>query len=74
LAATVLEIPEDTPGFSEKLIRDLNLQGSHSGGITEESIAFTCWIAVEAERRLRYKIFDLIKEITEEFKSRSSFH
>ena len=51
--------------FSEKLARDLNLQGAHSGDITEEAIAFTCWIAVEAEHRLRYKVFDLIEEIAE---------
>ncbi|GAB1319297.1 HNH nuclease domain-containing protein [Madurella fahalii] len=69
-AAAVLEnirlsSPQDASGFSEKLTRDLNLQGPQSGDITEEAIAFTCWIAVEAEHRLRYKIFDLIEEIVE---------
>ena len=72
-AATMLEsiqspsFPQDTSKFSKKLTRGLNLQGSHSGDITEEAIAFTCWIAVEAEHRLRYKIFDLIEEIAESF-------
>ncbi|KXX75489.1 hypothetical protein MMYC01_208119 [Madurella mycetomatis] len=56
---------QDVSGFSEKLTRDLNLQGPHSGDITEEATAFTCWITVEAEHRLRYKIFDIIEEIAE---------
>ncbi|KAH6973091.1 hypothetical protein BKA56DRAFT_635041 [Ilyonectria sp. MPI-CAGE-AT-0026] len=46
---------------------NLNAGGSHSGNITEEAIVLTCWIAVEAEHRLRHKIFDLLEEIAEEF-------
>jgi hypothetical protein len=59
--------PHDSSSFnfSKKLTRDLNLKGPHSGDIAEEAIAFTCWIAVEAEHRLRYKVFDLIEEIAE---------
>ncbi|KAH8686490.1 hypothetical protein BGZ61DRAFT_355786 [Ilyonectria robusta] len=47
--------------------QNLNAGGSHSGNITEEAIVLTCWIAVEAEHRLRHKIFDLLEEIAEEF-------
>ncbi|KAL2186134.1 hypothetical protein L209DRAFT_688301 [Thermothelomyces heterothallicus CBS 203.75] len=57
--------PDAAYGLPEKLTKHLNLQGSHSGDLTEEAIAFTCWIAVEAEHRLRYKIFDLIEEVLE---------
>lgn len=46
----------------------LNPKGPHSGNLTEEIIVFTCWIAVEGEHRLRYKIFDLLEEIAEYFK------
>ncbi|KAL2194052.1 hypothetical protein P885DRAFT_80580 [Corynascus similis CBS 632.67] len=56
---------ENASKLPEKLTKYLNLQGSHSGDLTEEAIAFTCWIAVEAEHRLRYKIFDLIEEVLE---------
>ena len=73
-AAAMLEsirssaFPEGAPGnFSKKLMRDLHLQGSHSGDVKEEAIAFTCWIAVEAEHRLRYKILDFIEEVAEYF-------
>ncbi|KPM36924.1 hypothetical protein AK830_g9645 [Neonectria ditissima] len=48
--------------------KNLNLGGSHSGDLTEEAIVLTCWIAIEAEHRLRHKIFDLLEEIAEEFK------
>jgi hypothetical protein len=60
-------VPEDVDKLSKKLTKTLNLRGSHSGEITEEAIAFTCWIAVEAEHRLRYKILDIIEEIAESF-------
>jgi len=60
--------PLDGEKFAEKFTKDLKLEGSHSGELTEEVIAFTCWIVVEAEHRLRYKILDLIEEIAEEFK------
>ncbi|KAL3478033.1 hypothetical protein BJX99DRAFT_256801 [Aspergillus californicus] len=40
-------------------------QGPHSGNLTEEAIAFTCWIVVEAEHRLRWKIPDILAEIAE---------
>ncbi|KAL6360093.1 hypothetical protein LRP88_05794 [Fusarium phalaenopsidis] len=46
----------------------LNPKGPHSGNLTEEVIVFTCWIAVEGEHRLRYKVFDLLEEIAEYFK------
>ncbi|KAK5659480.1 hypothetical protein OQA88_681 [Cercophora sp. LCS_1] len=58
---------KDAPKLNKKLTKDLNLQGPHSGNIVKESIAFTCWIAVEAEHRLRYKILDLIEEVAESF-------
>lgn len=45
----------------------LNPKGPHSGNLTEEMIVFTCWIAVEGEHRLRYKVLDLIEEIGEYF-------
>ncbi|KAL2163567.1 hypothetical protein VTH06DRAFT_5625 [Thermothelomyces fergusii] len=66
-AAAVLEAVRSAgpgaaaPGLPEKLTRDLNLQGTHAGDLTEEAIALTCWIAVEAEHRLRYVIFDFIE-------------
>ncbi|CBF74971.1 predicted protein [Aspergillus nidulans FGSC A4] len=43
----------------------LNPDGIHSGSLTEDAIAFTCWIAVEAEHRLRYKIPDFLEEVAE---------
>ncbi|KAL4993514.1 hypothetical protein BDV10DRAFT_178976 [Aspergillus recurvatus] len=43
----------------------LNPDGVHSGNLTEDAIAFTCWIAVEAEHRLRYKIPDFLEEVAE---------
>ena len=58
-------MPSSSQDISEKLARDLNLQGLHSGDLTEEAVAFTCWIAVEAEHRLRYKVFDLLEEVAE---------
>ncbi|KAI9370455.1 hypothetical protein BJX61DRAFT_544583 [Aspergillus egyptiacus] len=45
--------------------KHLNLDGHHSGNLTEEAIAFTCWIVVEAEHRLRCKIPDLLEEVAE---------
>ena len=48
--------------------KNLNLGGTHSGDLTEEAIVFTCWIAIEAEHRLRHKIIDLLEEIAEHFK------
>ncbi|KPM42920.1 hypothetical protein AK830_g3610 [Neonectria ditissima] len=45
--------------------KDPNLNRPHSGDLTEEAIAFTCWIAIEAEHRLRYKIFDLLQAVAE---------
>lgn len=50
---------------NDKTTKNLNLGGPHSGDLTEEAIAFTCWVAVEAEHRLRYKIIDLLEEIGE---------
>ncbi|KAK7402699.1 hypothetical protein QQX98_011563 [Neonectria punicea] len=47
---------------------NMNAGGTHSGNLTEEAIVLTCWIAVEAEHRLRHKIFDLLEEIAEELK------
>ncbi|EEU38051.1 uncharacterized protein NECHADRAFT_84488 [Fusarium vanettenii 77-13-4] len=52
----------------KKEVAKLNPKGPHSGNLTEEMIVFTCWIAVEGEHRLRYKIFDLLEEIAEYFK------
>jgi len=45
--------------------QDLNLHGTHAGNLTADAIALTCWIVVEAEHRLRYKILDLLEEIGE---------
>lgn len=50
-----------------KFDKDLNLSGSHSGDLMEEALVLTCWIALEGEHRLRYKILDLIEEIGESF-------
>lgn len=49
----------------QKLRKNLNLDGPHSGDLVEEAIVLTCWIALEAEHRLRYKILDLLEEIGE---------
>ncbi|KAH8688476.1 hypothetical protein BGZ61DRAFT_353317 [Ilyonectria robusta] len=49
----------------KKHTKYINFDGSHSGEITEETIVFTCWIAIEAEHRLRYKIFDILQAIGE---------
>lgn len=53
-------------GKKDKAFKNLNLGGPHSGDLMEEAIVLTCWVAVEAEHRLRYKIFDLLEEIGEE--------
>ncbi|KAL2820960.1 hypothetical protein BDW59DRAFT_181306 [Aspergillus cavernicola] len=45
--------------------QDLNPDGFHSGNLTEDAIVFTCWIVVEAEHRLRYKILDFLEEVGE---------
>jgi hypothetical protein len=59
------DIDHVVSGNRNKLEANVNLGGRHSGDLTEEVIAFTCWMAVEAEHRLRYKIFDLIEEVAE---------
>jgi hypothetical protein len=51
-----------TPKIDEQ---DLNLHGFHAGNLTADAIALTCWIVVEAEHRLRYKVLDLLEEIGE---------
>ncbi|KAJ6063542.1 hypothetical protein N7499_012222 [Penicillium canescens] len=51
-----------TPEIDEQ---DLNLHGTHAGNLTADAIALTCWIVVEAEHRLRYKVLDLFEEIGE---------
>ncbi|KAL4911166.1 hypothetical protein BDW74DRAFT_172630 [Aspergillus multicolor] len=45
--------------------RDLNPNGFHSGNLTGDAIAFTCWIVVEAEHRLRCKILDFLEKVAE---------
>lgn len=45
--------------------RDLNIHGSHTGDLTVDAIALTCWIVVETEHRLRYKVLDILEEIGE---------
>jgi hypothetical protein len=45
--------------------KDLNPAGSHSGNLVDEAIAFTCWIVVEAEHRLRHKLPDFLEEVAE---------
>ncbi|KAK4127821.1 hypothetical protein N657DRAFT_565928 [Parathielavia appendiculata] len=62
---SIRSLPPDESKFDKKLVKQLNLQGPHSGDLTEEAIAFTCWIVVEGEHRLRYKIFDLLEEVAE---------
>lgn len=44
---------------------NVNLEGEHSGDLTEEVVVFTAWMVVEGEHRLRYKIFDFLEEIAE---------
>ncbi|KAJ6060181.1 hypothetical protein N7444_002035 [Penicillium canescens] len=51
-----------TPEIDEQ---DLNLHGTHAGNLTADAIALSCWIVVEAEHRLRYKVLDLFEEIGE---------
>ncbi|KAJ3537271.1 hypothetical protein NM208_g6381 [Fusarium decemcellulare] len=58
--ANAVEVSQNS---KNKETSKLNLTGPHSGNLTEESIVFTCWMAVEAEHRLRYKILDLLEEI-----------
>ncbi|KAK2739196.1 hypothetical protein FQN57_006639 [Myotisia sp. PD_48] len=48
-----------------KPIKNLNLDGPHSSDLLEDAMVFSCWIVVEAEHRLRYKIFDLLEEAGE---------
>ena len=45
--------------------KPVNPSGSHSGNYLEEMIAFSCWIVVEAEHRLRHKILDFLEEVGE---------
>lgn len=52
-------------GNKAKEDENINLEGRHKGDLTEEAIAFTCWMVVEAEHRLRYRIFDLLAEVAE---------
>ncbi|SPN96640.1 uncharacterized protein DNG_00161 [Cephalotrichum gorgonifer] len=59
--------PEGTREGNEKFLKNMNLEGSHAGNLTEEAIVFTCWIVVEAEHRIRYKVLDEIEEIGESF-------
>jgi hypothetical protein len=44
----------------------LNADGAHAGNLLEDAITLSCWIVVEAEHRLRYKVFDLLEEIGEQ--------
>jgi hypothetical protein len=43
----------------------LNIDGAHSGNLLEEAIVFTCWIALEGEHRLRWKVIDFLEEVAE---------
>lgn len=52
-------------GTKGRLDKNVHLGGEHVGNLTEEVIAFTCWMIIEAEHRLRYKIFDLLQEVGE---------
>ncbi|KAL3455753.1 hypothetical protein BJX64DRAFT_57680 [Aspergillus heterothallicus] len=47
--------------------KNLNPSGPHSGNLLDDAIAFTCWIVVEAEHRLRCKIPDFLEEVAENF-------
>ena len=49
----------------KKRTKNLNLDGQHSGDLLEEAMVFTCWIALESEHRLRYKILDVLQQIGE---------
>ncbi|KAL2871027.1 uncharacterized protein BJX67DRAFT_377637 [Aspergillus lucknowensis] len=44
---------------------NLNPDGTHAGNLTDDAIAFTCWIVVEAEHRLRHKAPDFLEEVAE---------
>lgn len=48
-----------------KANKNVNLEGPHCGNLLEETIVLTCWCAVEAEHRLRYKVIDILQEIGE---------
>ncbi|KAF7554463.1 hypothetical protein G7Z17_g2933 [Cylindrodendrum hubeiense] len=49
----------------KKHTKYINFDGPHSGELTEEMIVFSCWMAIEAEHRLRYKILDVLHEVAE---------
>ncbi|EEH38310.2 hypothetical protein PAAG_01231 [Paracoccidioides lutzii Pb01] len=56
------------PRRSSKDLRDLDPYGSHVGNLTEDRIMLSCWIVIEAEHRLQYKILDLLEEVAENSK------
>jgi hypothetical protein len=58
-------IDDGITGIRNMHEQDLNLHGNHAGNLTVDAIALTCWIVVEAEHRLRYKILDVLEEIGE---------
>ncbi|KAF7589137.1 hypothetical protein BBP40_004742 [Aspergillus hancockii] len=65
--STITARIDDTISKTQKMgeDQDLNLHGAHSSNLTEDAIALTCWIVVEAEHRLRYKVLDVLEEIGE---------
>ncbi|OAX82859.1 hypothetical protein ACJ72_02788 [Emergomyces africanus] len=54
------------PRGGSKDEKDLNPDGLHVGNLTEDMIILSCWIVIEAEHRLRYKVFDFLEEVGEE--------
>jgi hypothetical protein len=58
-------IDDAITGIQKMDEQHLNLHGIHAGNLTVDAIALTCWIVVEAEHRLRYKILDVLEEIGE---------
>ncbi|KAK2794876.1 hypothetical protein FQN51_000619 [Onygenales sp. PD_10] len=45
--------------------KGFNLNGPHAGNVIEDAIIISCWVVVEAEHRLRYKILDFLEEVGE---------
>lgn len=57
---------EDRASNTDKAVLKQSLDDPlDKGALLEQNIALTCWIAVEAEHRQRYKSLDILQEIGE---------
>lgn len=65
LADITGQIDDVSGGMGRHKRKPVNPYGTHAGNYLEEVIAFSCWMVVEAEHRLRYKLLDLIEEAGE---------